>query len=206
MNDGFLLVMSYFPTTGRRVFFVKAQRFADFGSEEAVAAPLAGGGEGTVGSVPGVACQREFSAVSGKDGSGPYVFSGLRRFFRQQMDAVPLLVYWSFSMMARSKPPNCCPILWKWPPYPPSPLQKIFCFGVRRANSAHRVLLRSNKRLEKCCDGRTCTWRSTAILTSVNQSSLWSRIVSKPRCLKYVPTPRGQMISRIFGRRAMRLG
>lgn len=92
MNDGFLLVMSYFPTTGRRVFFVKAQRFADFGSEEAVAAPLAGGGEGTVGSVPGVACQREFSAVSGKDGSGPYVFSGLRRFFRQQMDAVPLLV------------------------------------------------------------------------------------------------------------------
>lgn len=53
---------------------------------------MAGGGEGTVGSVSGVARQREFSAVSGQDGSAPYVFSGLRRFFRQQMDAVPLLV------------------------------------------------------------------------------------------------------------------
>ncbi|MFC2344078.1 MAG: hypothetical protein ACFNWW_09470 [Negativicutes bacterium] len=53
---------------------------------------MAGGGESTVGSVPGVVRQREFSTVSGQDGSGPYVFSGLRCFLRQQMDAVPLLV------------------------------------------------------------------------------------------------------------------
>ena len=86
--------MLYFPTTGRKWGLLRQgamlRRFR--GGEKAVAAPLAGGGESTVGSVPGVACQREFSAVGGQDGSGPYVFSGLRRFFRQQMDAVPLLV------------------------------------------------------------------------------------------------------------------
>ncbi len=63
-------------------------------------------------------------------------------------------------MMARSKPPNCCPIVLKWVPYPPSPLQKIkFSLGrqegetgplglVLLQEAAGKVLRRQNMHLE----------------------------------------------------------
>ncbi|MFC2336986.1 MAG: hypothetical protein ACFNUI_03085 [Negativicutes bacterium] len=150
--DDFIAVLSsgdLFPPWGKdRVGLVEAEGFADLGGEEAIAARLARRGERPIRRVPGVASQHELAAVRREDGFGSYVLGGLRRLFRQQVNAVPLLVYWSFSIMARSNPLNCCPIVLKWVPYPPSPLQKIFRFGVRRANSAHRVLLRSNKRPE----------------------------------------------------------
>ena len=127
-----------FPPWGKdRVGLVEAEGFAELGGEEAIAARLARRGERPIRRVPGVASQHELAAVRREDGFGSYVLGSLRRLFRQQVNAVPLLVYWSFSIMARSNPLNCCPIVLKWLPYPPSPLQKIFRLGVRRANSAH---------------------------------------------------------------------
>lgn len=101
MNDGSLLVMSYFPTTGRKWGLLRhgaaLRRF--WGRE---------GGSGALGwrrrehgrERPRCGMPTRIFRCEREGRLWPYVCSGLRCFLRQQMDAVPLLVYWSFSMMS----------------------------------------------------------------------------------------------------------
>ena len=82
-----------FPPWGKdRVGLVEAEGFADLGGEEAIAARLARRGERPIRRVSGVASQRKLAAVRREDGFGSYVLGGLRRLFRQQVNAVPLLI------------------------------------------------------------------------------------------------------------------
>ena len=53
---------------------------------------LARRGERPIRRVSGVASQRKLAAVRREDGFGAHVLGGLRRLFRQQVNAVPLLI------------------------------------------------------------------------------------------------------------------